>query len=184
MAQGGQVSQGAGLLGRFADAVDCLNGAVGRWTSWLVLAMALATFAVAILRYVFSFGFVWLQESYVWMHGIVFMVGAGYALLADAHVRVDILYRPFGQRYKAWVDLVGSLLLLLPMVAVAAWSSWPYVATSWERLETSREADGLPGLFVLKSFLIVFCVLLALQGLALAARSLLALTGRDGGKSP
>ena len=91
MAQGGRSSQAGLLLGRFADAVDRLNGAVGRWVSWLVLLMALVTFAVAILRYVFSFGFVWLQESYVWMHGIVFMVGAGYALMADAHVRVDIV---------------------------------------------------------------------------------------------
>ena len=141
--------------------------------------MALVTFAVAIGRYVFSFGFVWLQESYVWMHGILFMVGAGYALLVDAHVRVDILYRPFGRRYKAWIDLAGSLLLLLPMVAVTFWSSLPYVSTSWERLESSREAGGLPGLFLLKSVLIVFCVLLALQGLALAARSVMALTGRN-----
>ena len=178
MTQGGRSSQAGFLLGRFADAVDRLNGAVGRWVSWLVLLMALVTFAVAILRYVFSFGFVWLQESYVWMHGIVFMVGAGYALMADAHVRVDILYRPLGPRYKAWVDLVGSLVLLLHMVAVTAWSSLPYVMTSWARLESSREAGGVPGLFVLKSFLIVFCVLLALQGLALAARSFLALTGR------
>lgn len=180
MAQGGHVSQTGRLLGRFADAVDRLNGAVGRWVSWLVLAMALVTFAVAILRYVFSFGFVWLQESYVWMHGIVFMVGAGYALMADAHVRVDILYRPFGRRYKAWVDLLGSFLLLLPMIVVTAWSSLPYVTTSWARLESSREAGGVPGLFVLKSFLIVFCVLVALQGLALAARSFLILTGRAG----
>lgn len=180
MGQGGQTSSQTGrLLGRFADAVDGLNGFVGRWVSWLVLAMALVTFAVAILRYVFSFGFVWLQESYVWMHGILFMVGAGYALLTDAHVRVDILYRPFGRRYKAWVDLVGSVLLLLPMVAITFWSSLPYVASSWERLETSREAGGLPGLFLLKSVLIVFCVLVALQGLALAARCMVVLTGRD-----
>ncbi len=178
MTQQDRAGRARGPLAAFADAVDRLNGAIGRWVSWLVLAMALVTFAVAILRYVFSFGFVWLQESYVWMHGIVFMAGAGYALLADAHVRVDILYRPFGRRYKAWVDLVGSVLLLLPMVAVAAWSSWPYLLTSWERLETSREAAGLPALYLLKSFLIVFCVLVGLQGLALAARSILALTNR------
>ena len=184
MTQHDRAGRARGPLTAFADAVDRLNGAIGRWVSWLVLAMALVTFAVAILRYVFSFGFVWLQESYVWMHGIVFMVGAGYALLADAHVRVDILYRPFGRRYKAWVDLLGSILLLMPMVIVTGWSSWPYVATSWERLEASREAGGLPGLFLLKSFLIVFCVLVALQGLALAARSIIALRSRDGEQAP
>lgn len=158
-----------------ASLIDRLNDAAGRGVAWLVLAMALVTFTVAILRYVFSFGLVWLQESYVWMHGIVFMAGAGYALLTDAHVRVDVLYRPFGERYKAWVNLVGGIVLLLPMVAVTAWSSLPYVEASWLRLEASREAGGLPGLFLLKSFLIVFCVLVALQGVSLCLRSLVAL---------
>lgn len=176
-----QSGRGGGFDGSalfIASLIDRLNDAVGRGVAWLVLAMALVTFAVAILRYVFSFGLVWLQESYVWMHGIVFMAGAGYALLTDAHVRVDILYRPFGDRYKAWVDLVGGLVLLLPMVAVTAWSSLPYVEASWQRLEASREAGGLPGLFLLKSFLIVFCVLVALQGLSLCLRSLVALRQR------
>jgi len=168
-------------LEAFADRVDALNRAIGRWASWLVLAVALVTFAVAILRYVFSFGLVWLQESYIWMHGMVFMTGAAYALLTDAHVRVDILYRPFSDRYKAWVDLLGGLFLLLPMVGVAAWASLPYVLSSWERLEASRETGGLPGLFLLKSFLLVFCVLVALQGMSMCARALLALShGRRG----
>ncbi len=178
VAHGGRRDDVAGFLDGFADRVDRINDAVGRGVSWLVLAMALVTFGVAILRYVFSFGLVWLQESYVWMHGVVFMAGAGYTLLKDGHVRVDILYRPFGRRYKAWVDLAGAFLLLLPTVVVAAWSSLPYVLTSWDRLEVSREAGGLPGLFLLKSFLLVFCLLVGLQGLSLAARSVLVLTGR------
>jgi len=145
--------------------------------SWLVLALALVTFSVAMLRYVFSFGVVWLQESYLWMHAIVFMTGAGYTLLKDAHVRVDVIYRPRSRRYKAWVDLAGGLLLLMPMVAAVAWSSLPYVISAWEKHEGSREAGGLAAIYLLKSFLLVFCVLIALQGLALSARSLLVLKG-------
>jgi TRAP-type mannitol/chloroaromatic compound transport system permease small subunit len=163
------------LLVRFADGVDWLNERIGRTVAWLVLAMVLITFGVAILRYVFSLGFVWLQESYVWLHAIVFMAGAAYTLLHDGHVRVDVIYRPFGQRYKAWVDLLGGLVLLLPMVVAAGWVSFPYVLSSWDKLEASREAGGLPALFLLKSFLLVFCVTVALQGLSLAARSLVQL---------
>jgi TRAP-type mannitol/chloroaromatic compound transport system permease small subunit len=106
---------------------------------------------------------------------MVFMVGAGYTLLHDGHVRVDVFYRPAGRRYRAWVDLVGSLVLLLPMAAVVAYMSMDYVGDSWVRLETSREAGGLPGLFLLKTIIPAFCVLVGLQGLALAGRSFLVL---------
>lgn len=164
-------------LAAFANAVDRLNTAVGRAIMWLTLLMVLVTFVVVVLRYVFSEGFVWLQESYVWMHGIVFMVGAGYTLLQNGHVRVDIFYSGASRRSKAWVDLFGALLLVLPMVIMVAHVSWPYVLASWERLEESREAGGLPGLFLLKSVLLVFCVLLGLQALSLAARSVLTLLG-------
>lgn len=167
------------VLARFADSVDWLNERIGRTVSWLVLVMALVTFSVAILRYVFSIGFVWMQESYVWLHAIVFMSGAAYTLLHDAHVRVDVIYRPFGERYKAWVDLLGGLLLLLPVIIAAGWVSFPYVLSSWDRLETSREAGGLPALFLLKSFLLIFCATVGLQGLSLAARSLIVLMARS-----
>ena len=123
---------------------------------------------------------VWLQESYVWLHGIVFMVGAGYTLLHNGHVRVDIIYRTAGVRYKSVIDLLGSLILLLPMVTVVFLVSFDYVTASWLKLEESREAGGLPGLFLLKTVILAFCLLLGLQGLALAGRSVLALAGWRG----
>lgn len=159
--------------------IDRLNDAVGRSVSWLTLAMVLITFAVVILRYVFSLGWVWMQESYVWLHGIVFMLGAGYTLLHNGHVRVDIFYRPTGDHHKAWVDLFGVVVLLLPLVSISLFFSLDYVIKSWAGLEESREAGGLPGLFVLKTVIWGFCVLVALQGFALAARSVLTLTGRN-----
>jgi TRAP-type mannitol/chloroaromatic compound transport system permease small subunit len=164
-------------LALFVRLIDGVNERIGNAIAWLTLAMVLAAFVVVVLRYVFSIGFVWLQESYVWMHGIVFMVGAGYTLLKGGHVRVDIFYRDSSARYRAWVDLFGSLVLLLPVVAIVWTVSFPYVETSWSRLEESREAGGLPGLFLLKSVILVFCVTLGLQGLSLAARSLLVLIG-------
>ena len=159
----------------FVRFVDSLNETIGRGVAWLTLAMVLITFGVVVLRYVYAIGWVWLQESYVWLHGVVFMVGAGYTLLHNGHVRVDVFYRPGGPRYKAIVDLLGSLLLLMPLIVLIAIVSFDYVADSWSRLEESREAGGLPGLFLLKSVLLVFCALLGLQGLSLAGRSILVL---------
>jgi TRAP-type mannitol/chloroaromatic compound transport system permease small subunit len=158
--------------------IDQLNEIIGRGIAWLTLAMVIIGFVVVVLRYVFSIGFVWLQESYVWLHGITFMVGAGYTLLHDGHVRVDIFYRTASIRKKALVDLFGSLVLLLPVLVLVWVQAWPYVLDSWARFEESREAGGLPGLFLLKSVILVFCVTMGLQGLSLAGRSLLILVGR------
>ena len=165
-------------LASFARFVDRINDAVGRAVAWLTLAMVLITFLVVILRYGFALGWVWVQEFYVWLHGIVFMVAAGYTLLRNEHVRVDVFYRPRSRRFKAWVDLLGVLLLLLPFVMTIAILSWPYVVISWVRLEESYEAGGMPGLFLLKTTILVFCALVGLQGLSLAARSVLVLAGR------
>ena len=163
----------------YVRVADAINERVGRGTAWLTLAMVLIAFGVVVMRYVFAVGWVWLQESYIWLHGIVFMAAAGYTLLHGGHVRVDIFYRTASARFKAWVDLLGSLLLLLPMVGVVGWYSWGFVLRSWSRLEGSAEAGGLPGLYLLKSMLIVFVGLLAIQGLSLAGRALLVLAGRE-----
>ena len=179
MAQAPQPADHEGALDVVVRGIDQVNEIVGRAASWMLLAMLLVTLTVVILRYVFSTGFIWLQESYVWLNGAAFMLGAGYVLLKDAHVRVDVFYRGASWRFRACVNLAGSLLLLLPMVAVVFYLSVPYVAASWAQLESSREASGLPGVFALKSILLVFCVLLGLQGLSLAARSLLTLIRRQ-----
>ena len=139
----------------FVRLIDRLNERIGRGVAWLTLLMVMITFVVVILRYVYAIGWVWLQESYVWLHGIVFMVGAGYTLLHNAHVRVDIFYRPNSARYKAIIDLFGSLLLLLPLVLVVVYVSYDYVLDSWMRLEESREAGGLPALFLLKTVILL-----------------------------
>jgi len=166
-------------LASFVRTIDRFNDAVGRMISWLTLAMVLITFSVVVLRYVFSLGWVWMQESYIWLHGIVFMLGAGYTLLHNGHVRVDIFYRPKSDVYKARIDLFGSLLLLLPVVFLTFFGSWDYVIKSWAGLEESREAGGLPGLFLLKTVLWGFCLCIGLQGMSLAARSFLTLRGQQ-----
>ena len=169
-----------GTIGILVASIERINRLAGLAASWMLLAMALVTITVVVLRYVFSFGFIWLQETYVWLNGIAFMIGAGYTLLHDGHVRVDIFYRSASQSFKDWVNLIGGLVLLLPTMVVVAVFSVPYVMAAWERLETSREASGLPGVFLLKSILLIYCLLLGLQGLALVMRSAQALRARAG----
>ena len=166
------------VLAAIVKAVGGLNERVGRATSWLVLTMVINTFLVATLRYGFNIGWVWLQELYVWMHGTIIMVAAGYTLRHDGHVRVDIFYQAISRRAKAWVNLIGTIFLLFPTIGAVLWVAWPYVMLSWQRLETSREAGGMLGLYLWKTTMLVFCALLFLQGVALVCRSLLVLSGR------
>ena len=165
------------VLAALVRAIDRVSEAIGRAVSWLSLAMVLIACFVVVARYGFAWGRVWLQESYVWLHGILFMLGAGYTLRHDGHVRVDIFYRPASERFRAWVDLLGALLLLAPVALLVLFVSWPYVVQSWLGLEASREAGGLPGLYLLKTVILLFCGLILAQGLALAGRSLLVLKG-------
>lgn len=158
--------------------IEALNARVGRAVAWLTLLMVAIVFVGVVLRYGFSLGWIAMQESYVWLHGVVFMLGAGYTLLHDEHVRVDVFYRGASPRFKAWVNLMGVAFLLLPMIATVALASFSYVADSWLRLEASGKAGGLSGVFVLKSAILLFCVLVAVQGLAMAGRSFLSLAGR------
>lgn len=169
----------AALLPSTVRLLEAVSEWVGRAVAWLTLFMVLVTFAVVVLRYAFATGSIALQESVTYMHALVFMLGAAYTLKHDGHVRVDILYRGLGPRGRAWVDLLGVLLLLLPTAVFVLWTSWGYVADSWALREGSREAGGIPLVYVLKTAIPLMAILLALQGLAQALRALLTLSGRD-----
>jgi TRAP-type mannitol/chloroaromatic compound transport system permease small subunit len=162
-----------------ADAIDSLCRWIGYVVAWLTLAMVLVTFTIVMLRYGLNTGWIAMQESVIWMHAMVFLAGAAYTLQQDGQVRVDIFYRNFGSRGKAWVDLLGTLLLLLPTCGFIFYTSWDYVATSWSLQEGSRETGGIPAIYLLKSFMLLMALLLILQGLAIAWRSLLHLLYKD-----
>lgn len=162
---------------RLASLLDAVAERTGRLVSWLTLGMVLATVTVMVMRYAAGVGLIWLQESVNWMHSLVFMLGAAYTLRADEHVRVDIFYRGMSERRKALVNLAGTVLLLLPLCAYLVVESWQYVATSWRIAERSREAGGLPMLYLLKTVIPMMAVLLALQGLSMALRACLRLRG-------
>ena len=160
-------------------AISGINRVVGQMLSWLSLGVVLVCFTVVVQRYLFDISQVWMQDLYVWLSGAMFTGVAGFALLRDDHVRVDILYRPWSVRGKAIADLIGVVVFLIPFVSVVLYFGWNYVSRSWRLHEGSANIGGMPGLFILKSFIIVFCVLVGLQGLAMACRSILVLAGRE-----
>jgi TRAP-type mannitol/chloroaromatic compound transport system permease small subunit len=164
-------------LERIAAFIDGLSEWTGRLVAWLTLAMVLVTCAVVLLRYAFNLGWIAVQESITYLHALVFMLGAAYTLRHDGHVRVDIFYRRLSPRGQAWVDLLGALLLLLPVCVFTLWISWDYVAASWSLREGSRDAGGLPLVYLLKGVIPAMALLLTLQGISQALRSLLVLLG-------
>jgi TRAP-type mannitol/chloroaromatic compound transport system permease small subunit len=162
-------------LGAIADRIDKVNTAIGHAVTWCLLAMVIAQVAVVIMRYVLGLGSIWLQESIIYAHAALFMLAAAWTLRQGGHVRVDIFYAAASPQRKALVDLFGAILLLLPFVGVLTVLSMPYVARSWAILERSRETSGLPLVFLLKSLIPAFALLLGLQGMSQAIRATLAL---------
>jgi TRAP-type mannitol/chloroaromatic compound transport system permease small subunit len=155
----------------FAGRIDRLNAAIGRTVAWVCLLVVLLQFTVVVLRYVFGLGSIWLTETIIYGHATLFMLASAWTLREGGHVRVDIFYADAGPRRRALIDLCGALFLLLPFMLVLLWFAVPYVARSWSILETSRETSGLPGVYILKTLIPAFAVLMALQGIAQALRA-------------
>ncbi|MGJ8544141.1 MAG: TRAP transporter small permease subunit [Sulfitobacter sp.] len=167
------------LLALVVRLISGLNAVVGHVFSWLSLGIVAICFTVVVQRYVFATSFVWMQDLYIWLNGAMFTAVAGFALSRGDHVRVDIFYRPATARTKAIVDMFGSIFFLLPFCTVVYMYSMPFVQRAWGYHEGSANVGGMPGLYILKSFIIVFVALLSLQGIAMIARSLVVLGGRE-----
>jgi len=151
--------------------LEKLVAVTGRAVAWLTLVMVILTFAIVILRYGFDLGWIWLQEAVTYMHAMVFMLAAAWTLQDDGHVRVDIFYRDRSDRHQAIVNLAGSLLLLIPVCVFLLLIAWDYVFSSWQLLEKSREAGGLPLVYLLKSLILLLPALLLIQALIGLLRS-------------
>lgn len=162
------------------NAFDRISAAIGKAAAWLTLLMVLVTFVVVVLRYVFDFGLIWLQESVTWMHAAVFMLGAAYTLHDEEHVRVDVFYGKMTGKRRAWVDLIGVVFFLLPLCGFLAVKAYDFIAISWSMKEASRESGGLPYpmLPLLKTALIIMPTTVALQGVSLMMRSLATIRNR------
>jgi TRAP-type mannitol/chloroaromatic compound transport system permease small subunit len=154
---------------------------LGRTVSWLTLLMTLATFAIVLLRYGFNLGWIWMQESVTYLHAMIFMVAAAWTFQVDEHVRVDIFYRDRSARYHSLVNLAGTLLFLVPFSVFLLIIAWDYVTVAWASREGSREAGGLPLVWLLKSLILVLPLLLLLQSWATANSCIRALRGVPSG---
>ena len=164
-------------LRAFAAVIDRINEQIGRSLSLLVWLVALVCGVVVILRYAFHMSFTWMQELYVWIHAVVFLTAASYAMLINAHVRVDIVYSKWSLKTRTIVEIIGAVVFTLPWMIVLAWLTWPFIVDSWAILEGSPQPNGMPGVFLLRTMLLVFSALMTLQCLAIIARGILVLAG-------
>jgi TRAP-type mannitol/chloroaromatic compound transport system permease small subunit len=147
------------------DMLEKLVGITGRAVAWLTLAIVMLTFAIVVLRYGFNLGWIWMQESVTFLHATIFMLAAAWTLQEGGHVRVDIFYRDQSEKHKAMVNLVGSVIFLIPLCVFLLVIGWEYVFSSWKLLEGSREAGGLPLVYLLKSLILLLPALLLAQAI-------------------
>ena len=165
-------------LNLISTQLDNLIDWTGRGIAWLTIAMVLVMFSVVLLRFVFGLGWVWMQEIVNYLHAYIFMIGAAYTLRHGSHVRVDIFYRDLSLRGKAWIDLLGTLFLLLPVCGFIFYASWSEVISSWQTLEPSQRTDGLSFAYILKSSMLLMPALLILQGIAMLLQNGLRLSDK------
>jgi len=157
--------KGSGLLARVIDLI-------GQVSRWLAVAMVLLQFVVVVARYLFDAGAVMAQEAILYLFGTMFMLAMADTLASDRHVRVDMIYHGLSPRWRRRIDAAGILLFLLPLCLFMLWTSKDYVLSSWAAREASREAAGLPGVFVFKTVIPVALTLVILQALAVLFRCL------------
>lgn len=159
--------------------INGVNRLIGNVFAWLALAIVLVCFWVVVERYIVGTTRLWMQDLYPWLNGVMFTAVAAYALYRNDHVRVDIFYRPATDRTKAWLDLIGVLIFLLPFAFVVWTYCQVFVSRAWGLREASSNPGGAQGLFVVKAFILVFAVTIALQGVSMLIRSILIIRGRE-----
>jgi TRAP-type mannitol/chloroaromatic compound transport system permease small subunit len=161
------------LILNITSGIDRLNEWVGRATSWVTLALVSVVFIDVVMRYAFNKSYVFAQELEWHIFAFIFLIGAGYTLLQDGHVRVDIFYQRFGPKAKAWTNLLGVLIFLIPGCLMIVMTSWHFVARAFVVGEGSPDPGGIPFRFIVKGLIPVGFSLLLLQGISMGLRSLL-----------
>lgn len=160
------------MLNKIQSLINSINEWIGRSVAWFIIAMVIITFFNVVMRYGFNFGLIAIQESVIYLHSFVFMLAIAYTYKHNEHVRVDIFYSKYSDTQKAWTDFIGTLLLLFPFCIYLIFSSWEYASNSWKLFEGSREAGGLPLVFILKTLVPLMPILLLLQGISCICNSM------------
>lgn len=164
-------------LQRLSAAIDRLNALVGRGTAWVSLGLVAVVFLDVVMRYAFNKSTVFNQELEWHLFAFIFLIGAGYTLLHDGHVRVDIIYQRLSAKSRAWVNLLGVILALIPGCMLIILTSLHFVLRAWQLGEGSPDPGGIPYRFIVKSLIPIGFGLLLLQGVSLGIHSLLQILG-------
>ena len=160
------------LLNRYVELVDKINSTIGKYTSWLTTVLVLVVVFDVITRYVFNESSVAIQELEWHLFAIFFLMGAAYTLQKDDHVRVDLFYSKFNIKQKAWLNIAGTTIFLIPFTLLIIYASQNYVLNSFALNESSPDPGGLPARFILKAFIPLSFLLLLLQGFSLLFKSI------------
>lgn len=159
--------------------IDGVNIWIGECAKWLLVIMVLSVATSVIALSIFGLSWTKLDEAGIYFHALTIFLGSAATLLAGEHVRVDIFYDRFSRRTKALIDFVGFYALLVPFCLIIIWGSQNYIGLAWSSLEGSAESDGIRGVFLLKTMVPVFAILLLLQGLALSGRAVFVIGGKE-----
>ncbi len=162
---------------KFCDVIDGINRWVGQGVAWVTLLLVVVVFVDVCMRYIFNTSFVFVQELEWHLFGFIFLVGAGYTLLHDGHVRVDIIYQRLGLKGRAWVNLIGVIFFLIPGCLLVIITSWKFVLNAWLMMEGSPDPGGIPFRYLIKGTIPVGFALMLLQGIVLGIHSLLQVLG-------
>ena len=151
---------------KISQVIDLINEKIGIFTAYLILPMIIITFLVAFMRYMLDVGSIAIQEIIIYLHALVFSVGAAFTLKNDMHVRIDIFYSNYKRDFKKIINILGASLFLIPTCILIFITSWDYVISSILLLESSKEAGGLPILYILKSYILLLCITLFFQAIS------------------
>ncbi len=160
-------------------ALGNINEFVGRAVSWLTLLLVLLVSGDVAMRYIFNISYVAIQELEWHIYAIIFLLGAGYTLKHNGHVRVDLIYQRLSKKYRAWIDLLGCIFFLFPGCFLIIKTSIPFVLNSFKISECSPDPGGLPARYLIKSVIVIGFALILLQGIAMFLDRLLFLFGKD-----
>ena len=161
---------------KYLELIKKINVSIGKFFSWSLLIMVITTFVIVILRYLFNIGFIWMQELVRYLYASVFMLCAAYTLANDEHVRVDIFYSKMEYNHKTIVNMIGTSIFLIPVCLAILYYSYTYVINSWTQLEGSLEERGLHAVYILKTFIWAFAIMLILQGTYIVSQGFIKLS--------
>jgi len=166
-------------IAKIARGIDAVNEMIGKIVSWATLTLVVVQFAIVMINYLYSEGFIAVQESLTYMHSLVFLGAAGYTLLHNGHVRVDVFYTHMSEKGRAYINLIGTMLILFPVLICIGVYALPFVSQSWQILEGSIETSGLHIVYVLKSMILLFVVSTFIQGVSVSLHSILIIMGYE-----